>query len=214
MENKARPGSMTVVVVTPGCDISHVRPSGTQLTVGRAADNDICIADPRLSRHHAVLHFGPHALVELEDLGSENGTHIELPATEAQSDDGPTLRATLRPVRSERFQVHHGALITLGGSRLIVTVDEPAAVAPDVAGWFDRSDRMRLVWELAARAARSQITVLLMGETGVGKEVLAEQIHRMSGRADHTFLRLNCAAFAENLLESELFGHERGAFTL
>jgi two-component system response regulator AtoC len=69
------------------------------------------------------------------------------------------------------------------------------------------------VHELVARVASSTISVLILGETGVGKEMLAESVHRQSPRADKTFLRLNCAALSESLLESELFGHERGAFT-
>ena len=67
--------------------------------------------------------------------------------------------------------------------------------------------------ELVARVAASSISVLILGETGVGKEMLAEAVHRQSPRAEKTFLRLNCAALSESLLESELFGHERGAFT-
>jgi two-component system, NtrC family, response regulator AtoC len=71
-------------------------------------------------------------------------------------------------------------------------------------------DRVR---QLVALVADSTITVLLVGETGVGKEVTAEEIHRRSSRAHGPFLRLNCGAFSESLLESELFGHEKGAFT-
>jgi transcriptional regulator with GAF, ATPase, and Fis domain len=72
---------------------------------------------------------------------------------------------------------------------------------------------MQRLHSLAERIADSTISVLLLGETGVGKDVLAETIHRRSPRAGKPFLRLNCAALSETLLESELFGHERGAFT-
>jgi DNA-binding NtrC family response regulator len=74
-------------------------------------------------------------------------------------------------------------------------------------------EAMRQVYALAEKAARGAINVLILGETGVGKEVLAETVHRASKRADRPFLCLNCATLSENLLESELFGHERGAFT-
>jgi transcriptional regulator with PAS, ATPase and Fis domain len=69
------------------------------------------------------------------------------------------------------------------------------------------------VFQLARKLAAVQTTVLILGETGVGKEVVAEQIHRWSTRAQGPFVRLNCASLPETLLESELFGHERGAFT-
>ena len=72
---------------------------------------------------------------------------------------------------------------------------------------------MQRLYRMAHRVADSGISVILLGETGVGKEVLAETIHRLSPRGEKPFLRLNCAAFAEQLLESELFGYERGAFT-
>jgi two-component system response regulator AtoC len=76
-----------------------------------------------------------------------------------------------------------------------------------------RSERMREIYEVLGRIAGGDISVLLLGETGVGKEVVAEAVHRLSPRAGRPFLRLNCAALSETLLESELFGHERGAFT-
>jgi len=72
---------------------------------------------------------------------------------------------------------------------------------------------MQDLYELAGRIANGTITVLILGETGVGKEVLAERVHRKSPRASKPYLRLNCAALSETLLESELFGYERGAFT-
>jgi two-component system, NtrC family, response regulator AtoC len=74
-------------------------------------------------------------------------------------------------------------------------------------------ERMAALHELVTRVAAADISVLLHGETGVGKEVIAELLHRKSSRSDKPFLKLNCAAFTEQLLESELFGHERGAFT-
>jgi DNA-binding NtrC family response regulator len=73
--------------------------------------------------------------------------------------------------------------------------------------------RMQDLYRLVERIAAGTITVLILGETGVGKEVLAERIHQLSARSKKPYLKLNCAALAEPLLESELFGHERGAFT-
>src|SRR5438552_10601224 len=72
---------------------------------------------------------------------------------------------------------------------------------------------MRRIYLLAKRAAVSNINVLIVGETGVGKEVLAEIIHGLSPRARHPLVRINCAALSASLFEAELFGHERAAFT-
>ena len=83
----------------------------------------------------------------------------------------------------------------------------------DAANIVVLDERMRELHKMVQRVAASEISVLLLGETGVGKEIIAEAVHRQSPRADKPFLRLNCAALSEQLLESELFGHEKGAFT-
>ncbi|MEC7519444.1 MAG: sigma-54 dependent transcriptional regulator [Myxococcota bacterium] len=90
------------------------------------------------------------------------------------------------------------------------------APEPDVEGPgrpIVRSTRLRAVYERALKAAQTHLSILLLGETGVGKDVLAHAIHKASPRRDGPFVPLHCAAMAESLLESELFGHERGAFT-
>ena len=92
---------------------------------------------------------------------------------------------------------------------------EDAAVAqrPGAPAIVVRDGRMQQLHRLLERVAQGTINILLLGETGVGKEVMAERVHRVSPRASRPFLPLNCAALSESLLESELFGHERGAFT-
>ncbi|HEX6835134.1 MAG TPA: sigma 54-interacting transcriptional regulator, partial [Polyangia bacterium] len=93
-----------------------------------------------------------------------------------------------------------------------VAGDEDDETGP-IAETAEEGGAMRLLRRLATQVAASDLCVLIQGETGVGKEVMAETLHRMSPRASRKFLRLHCAAFTETLLESELFGHERGAFT-
>jgi len=87
------------------------------------------------------------------------------------------------------------------------------ATAPAPTPAEGRGAAMARLHDLAARAAPSTISVLIMGETGVGKDVMARLIHGRSLRADRPFLALNCAGLSENLIESELFGHEKGSFT-
>lgn len=84
---------------------------------------------------------------------------------------------------------------------------------PPIPGMIGSCPAMQEVYRLTRRVARSNASVLLLGETGTGKELVATAIHRLSHRGSGPFVRVNCGALSENLLESELFGHVRGAFT-
>nr|WP_255670820.1 sigma-54 dependent transcriptional regulator [Blastopirellula sediminis] len=96
--------------------------------------------------------------------------------------------------------------------------DAPRSLAtlgyePPIPGLIGSSQAMMEVYNLTRRVAGSNASVLLLGETGVGKEMIASAVHRLSQRAAGPFVKVNCGALSESLLESELFGHMRGAFT-
>ncbi|RMG00731.1 MAG: sigma-54-dependent Fis family transcriptional regulator [Planctomycetota bacterium] len=90
---------------------------------------------------------------------------------------------------------------------------DDGAASPPIPELIGSSRAMREVYRLTRRVARSDASVLLLGETGTGKELIAKAIHRLSHRGSGPFVRVNCGALVESLLESELFGHVRGAFT-
>jgi len=83
----------------------------------------------------------------------------------------------------------------------------------EISSIIGKSKKMKELFEIIAMSAPSDATILILGESGTGKELIANAIHQNSGRRDKPFIKINCAALPENLLESELFGHEKGAFT-
>jgi transcriptional regulator with GAF, ATPase, and Fis domain len=131
-------------------------------------------------------------------------------------------------------ELREGETVDAGHLRLLLVVAALVAVARDRAieatrlqddndllhaeiniehNMVGRSGPMRTLFDRVARVAKSESTVLLRGENGAGKELVARAVHRNSSRADRPFITINCAAITESLLESELFGHEKGAFT-
>ncbi len=97
-------------------------------------------------------------------------------------------------------------------TRTLATAGLPES-GPPIPGLIGSGPAMEHIYRLTRQVAKSNASVLLLGETGTGKELIAKAIHRLSPRGSGPFIRVNCGALAENLLESELFGHVRGAFT-
>jgi two-component system, NtrC family, response regulator AtoC len=188
------------------------------ISIGRSADCDVRLEYPSISRHHAALHLNP---LEVEDHGSKNGSWL-FAARDGLTWDGVMEGhgEGMRLERGRRYELMPGDVLKLG--RVIIGVQAAAPVVhtepikeepPAPADLVLEDPEMKRVYELALRVAPTALPVLILGETGVGKDVLAERIHAASLRHKGPFVRVNCGALAESLLESELFGHQRGAFT-
>ncbi len=181
--------------------------------IGRDRDCAVRIDAPSVSRRHARLY--PQAdRVEVEDLGSSNGTWLVRPASPV----GPPHGKEQRLVAYERTRLRVGEALRIGDAWIelawLLPIDATRArrtlFAPPAPVLVDPA--MQDIHELVTRAARRDVSVLVLGEPGVGKELIAQTIHRGSARAQGPFLSLSCAALPESLLERELFGYEQGAF--
>ena len=166
--------------------------------IGSASDCAVRLADCTVSRLHAEIAWRPGG-PWIRDLGSRNGTRIN-------------------GVQIEAAAVPDACTVSLGETDLTIRF---SASARKVILWPDehfgalrgRSDAMRELFVRMARTARTDSTVLIVGETGTGKELVAQSIHDASQRAGGPFITVDCTSVPENLFESELFGHARGAFT-
>jgi DNA-binding NtrC family response regulator len=199
------------LVVFSGDEVrTFALPKEGAVTIGRGEGSAVRIDDPSVSRNHAILHVGPK--LAIQDLGSANGTMVRDRAGAGSAAETLNVRQLL----GRQADLAVGDSILFGTASVVVrhksTVELPDLMT-EKPGVIVRDPTMRLIYEQAARAARSPINVLVLGETGVGKEVLAKAIHAHSPRGEGPFLGVNCAAMSESLQESELFGYEKGAFT-
>jgi len=172
--------------------------AGRPIRVGTAPDNDLVLSDPTVSRCHCAITPTPEGF-RVSDEGSTNGVLVG------------------------RVQIFEAVLIGSSELRIGETtvsvvalpdrVEREQATIDHFGDLLGASPAMRELFADLSRIADAEVTVLIEGETGTGKELVAESLHRESRRADKPLVVFDCSAVTPTLVESELFGHERGAFT-
>ncbi len=168
------------------------------IKIGALDDNDLVLDDDTVSRHHCRIVQEDDSYIVV-DLDSTNGTHIN-------------------GVRIREAYLSTNAVIAVGSTDIrFCPVDEKVPVEPSsterLGNIVGRSVKMREIFDILEKIAPTSATVVIEGETGTGKEVVAQTIHQMSPRKDGPFIVFDCGAVPESLIESELFGHEKGSFT-
>ena len=168
------------------------------ITVGRDASSTIVLDDPEVSAAHCELRAGQHG-VSLRDLGSKNGTFVGVARVDEAHLTGP---CTVRVGQSDLVFAPAS-----DKSRVDVGFDE--SFGPLVGS----SAKMRRLYQALRAVAPTELSVLVLGETGTGKELVAQAIHEASARKNGPFVVVDCGSLPAGLAESLLFGHEKGAFT-
>ena len=168
------------------------------VTLGSMEENDVVIADETVSRAHCKI-WRERSEYLIADLDSTNGTYVDR-------------------VKIRQAYLSPESVVGLGNSEIrIRSVDERMKVTPSDKQRFGemigRNDKMREIYAIFEKIAPTDATVIVEGETGTGKEVVARTIHQASRRREGPFVVFDCGAVPENLIESELFGHEKGSFT-
>lgn len=186
--------------VSAGPDEGKVLVSDKErLCCGAHSSNDLILVEDRTaSRHHFEIQYTERGYL-LVDLNSTNGTFL----------DGR---------RVERAYLSSGSQILAGSSTLVFSpIDEEIRVEPDRAselgGMVGQSVKMRQIFGLIRKIAPMDVSVIIGGETGTGKELVARAVHDLSARRKGPLVVLDCGAIPAELIESELFGHEKGSFT-
>jgi DNA-binding NtrC family response regulator len=187
------------VEVVRGPDVGRsVDVAGQSVKVGTAEDNHLILSDDSVSRDHCELEPVPSGM-RVRDLGSTNGVFS----------GAARLYDAVLPLDS---RVRLGDT-ELALSALAETVEREQTTRDRFGDLLGASPRMRELFADLERIAATDVTLLIEGETGTGKEIVAESVHRASARAAGPFVVFDCGAVTPTLVESELFGHERGAFT-
>jgi DNA-binding NtrC family response regulator len=166
--------------------------------VGSAPGSDLSLSDFTVSRVHCEIRVQPGG-IEIKDCGSTNGTFVEgVNIRDAEVQTGAVVRVGRSVFRIE----------AVGGNSVV-----PISDRDSFGELVGASLEMRQVYAILERVAATNATLLIGGETGTGKDVAARSLHAASPRASGPFVPVDCGAIPENLFESELFGHVRGAFS-